>query len=216
MIRAVLFHPLGAMLLCGSLLLAGTLRFLPWAGGLSSMAPWVLFMGVVGYTALMVALLWPGPEDSSAVSQQLDADLSDSKIKNRLRSEALRHPATLLSLALVVVSACYLALLQSAFGGGLAVMAVGAVSLTAGAGTYLWHYVMHYREHYAAMVRWLTIVSTEARDRAEQAELARLRKRLEEGFPAMGSDLGQKALMGLNAEFLKLGPPWKTMGKRPL
>ena len=52
---AALFHPLGVTILAGSLLVAGAVRFLPGAGGLSTMAPWILFcgaMGLVGVVAL--------------------------------------------------------------------------------------------------------------------------------------------------------------------
>ncbi len=46
--HVALFHPLAVTLLAGSLLLAVTVRFLPWAGGLSPMAHWILFWGVIG------------------------------------------------------------------------------------------------------------------------------------------------------------------------
>ncbi len=206
MMRAVLFHPLGVLLLAGSLLLAGTLRFLPWAGDLSDMAPGVLFLGAAGYIALVVALLWPRLETTPAFGEQVTADLSDATVKNRLRWEAIRNPATLLSLALAALSICYLALLESAFGNGLAVMAVGAAAVAVGAGTFLWRHVVHRHERYTDMVDWLTDVSTEAKARAEDAELAQLRTNLEEGFPAVGSDLGLKTLKGLDEEFLKLRP----------
>lgn len=203
--RAVLFHPLGVMLLGGSLLLAGVLRFLPWAGGLSSMTPWILFLGAIGYTALVVALLWPGSEPFLPSGQPMDADLSDATIKKRIRTEAVRHPATLLPLAMAVSLGCYLALLEPAIGGGLAVMVTGVVLAAAGVGVFLWHDVVRHRQRYRAMVHWLTDVSMEARARAEQAELARLRESLEEGFPAVGSGLGLKALRGLDEEFFRLG-----------
>ena len=211
--RAVLFHPFGVMLLGGSLLLAGTLRFLPWAGGWSPMAPAILFLGAIGYTALVVALLWPGLEASLSSGHQVDADLSDETVKKKLRSDALRHPATLLPLALAVISACYLALLAPAFGGGQAAMAAGVVLTAAGAGAYLWNHVVRHRQRYTDLVHWLAEESAEAKTRAEQADLTRLRESLEEGFPSVGSDVGLKALRGLEEEFFKLGPVLKTHGK---
>jgi len=201
---AVLFHPLGVTLLVGSLLLAGTLRFLPWAGDLSAMAPAVLFLGATGYTALVVALLWPGPEASVPSCRRLDADLSEAAVKKRLRSDALRHPAMLLPLALAVTSACYLALLAPATGGRLATMAAIVVAVAAAAGSFLWHYTLRHRERYAARVRWLTDMFEEERARTEQAELERLRERLEEGFPSLDSARGVRALRGLEEEFSKL------------
>ena len=204
--RAVLFHPLGVTLLAGSLLLAGAVRFLPGVGGLSAMAPGVLFLGTVGYTALVVALLWPGPAALLPSIHRLDSDLSDPAVKKRLRLDALRHPATLLPLALAGTAACYLALLAPATGGGLAAMAAIVVSVAAAVGAFLWHYAVRHRQRYVAMVHWLTAVSEEARAKAEQADLARLRERLEEGFPSVGSTLGLRALRGLDEEFFKLGP----------
>jgi len=212
MICAVLFHPLGVFLLLGSLLLAGTLRFLPWAGDLSAMAPVVSFLGASGYTALVVALLWPGTENSAPIIQQGDSGLSDATVRKKLRSEAIRHPAILVPLALAAVSACYLALLAPAFGWGLAVMATGVVAAAVAAATFLWHYVVRHRDRYSDMVDWLTDLSMEAQARAGEEELAQLRKNLEEGFPAVGSALGLKTLLGLDEEFLKLGPVLENQG----
>ena len=165
-----------------------------------------MFLGAAGYIALVVALLWPGLETTPTFGQQVTADLSDTAVKTRLRREAIQNPATLLSLALAVLSICYLGLLEPAFGNGLAVMAMGATAVAVGAGTFLWRYVVHRRDRYADMIDWLTDVSMEAKARAEDAELAQLRTNLEEGFPSVGSDLGLKTLKGLDEEFLKLSP----------
>ena len=205
--RDVLFHPLGITLLAGSALLAGGLRFLeflPLVGEFSAMAPGVLFLGALGYTALVVALLWPELESSLPYSR-VEADLSDSTVRERLRSEAIRHPVTLLSLALVAVSACYLALLEPHLGGGLLVRSMGVIALVAGIGSFLWHNVVHRRQRYSGMVRWLTDASLEAKARVEKEALVRLREGLEAGFPEVGSELGIKSLRGLDDEFFKLG-----------
>ena len=204
--RAELFHPLGVTLLAGSLLLAGTLRFMTWPGDLSAMAPGVLFLSTMGYTALVVALLWPGPETSSPSCRRLDADLSEAAVKKRLRSDALRHPAMLLPLALAVTSACYLALLAPSTGGALAAMAAIVIAGAAAAGSFLWHYTLRHRDRYAARVRLLTDMFEEERARTQQAELERLRERLEEGFPSLDSARGVRAVKGLEEEFSKLGP----------
>ena len=136
----------------------------------------------------------------------MDADLSDAAVKKRLRSDVLRHPATLLPLALAVTSACYLALLAPATGGGLAAMAAIVVAVAAAVGTVLWHYSVRHRDRYAARVRWLTDMLEEERARAEQAELEGLRERLEVGFPSLDSARGGSALRGLEEEFSKLQP----------
>ena len=199
--RDVLFHPLGITLLAGSVLLAGGLRFLeflPLVGEFSAMAPGVMFLGATRYTALVVTLLWPGSDSSLPGSQQGEADLTDSTVKERLRSEAIHHPVTLLFLAAAAVSACFLALLEPDIGGGPLVRITGVVALVAGVGSFLWHNVVKHRQRYSGMVRWLTDASVEAKARAEQEELVRLREKLEVGFPDVESELGIKALRGLS------------------
>ena len=77
--RGALFHPLGVTILAGSLLVAGTVRFLPGAGGLSTMAPWILFCGAMGYTALVTALLWSRDEGSAPSDGRFsETDLSEA------------------------------------------------------------------------------------------------------------------------------------------
>ena len=108
----------------------------PCSKALSAMAHWILFWGVIGYAALVVALLWPGREAAITSGRRLDTGLSEAAVKKRLRSDALRHPATLLPLALAVTSACYLALLAQATGGGLAAMAAIVVAVAIAAGSF--------------------------------------------------------------------------------
>ncbi len=137
--RAALFHPLGVTMLAGSLLVAGTVRFLPGAGGLSTMAPWILFCGAIGYTALVAALLWSRDEGAPPSDGVSEMDLSAASVKKKLRGDALQHPTTLLALAVAVASAFYLALLPSSPAGGLAATAALVVAVLAAAGSFLWH-----------------------------------------------------------------------------
>jgi len=213
--RDVLFHPLGITLLAGSVLLAGGLRFfefVPLIGEFSALAPGVLFLGATGYTALVVTLSWPAPENSLPDPQPPEADLADT-IKQKLRSKAIRHPATLLPLAVAAVSVSYLALLEPAIGGGLIVRMTGVIGLLTGAGCILWHNLVNRRQRYSGMSRWLTDVSVEAKAEAEKKVLVRLRGVLEEGFPQVGSELGIKALRGLDDEYFKLGLALDSQGR---
>ena len=214
--RDVLFHPLGITLLAGSVLLAGGLRFLefvPLIGEFSALAPGVLFLGATGYTALVVTLSWPAPESSLPDHQRPEAYLVDSTIKQRLRSKAIRHPATLLPLAVAAVSVSYLALLEPAIGGGLIMRTTGAIGLVIGAGCILWHSLVNQRQRYSGMVRRITDASVEAKAEAEKEALVRLRRTLEEGFPQVGSELGIKALAGLDDEYFKLGLALNSQGR---
>lgn len=210
--RDVLFHPLGITLLAGSVLLAGGLRFLefvPLIGEFSALAPGVLFLGATGYTALVVTLSWPAPESALPDHQPPE----ESTVKQRLRSKAIRHPATLLPLAVAAVSVSYLALLEPDIGGGLIVRITGVIGLLAGAGCILWHTLVNQRQRYSGMARWLTDVSVEAKAEAEKDVLVRLRGTLEEGFPQVRSELGIKALRGLDDEYFKLGLALDSHGR---
>ena len=200
--RDVLFHPLGITLLAGSVLLAGGLRFLefvPLIGEFSVLAPGVLFLGASGYTALVVTLSWPAPEDST--------------VKQRPRSKAIRHPATLLPLAVAAVSVSYLALLEPAIGGGLIMRTTGALGLLTGAGAILWHNLVDRRQRYSGVASWPTNESAEAKAEAEKEALVRLRRTLEEGFPQVESEPGIKALRGLDNEYFKLGLALDSQGR---
>ncbi len=203
--HAALFHPLGITILAGSLIVGGTVRFLPIAGGLSTMAPWILFCGAIGYTALVVALLWSRDEGAPPSNGQvLETDLSEASVEKRLRGEALQHPATILALAVAVVSACYVALLSSSSAAGLVAMAALVGAIVAAAGSFLWHYVFRHQHRYAARSQWLMARLEETRTRTEQGELERQRETLEEGFPSLEFPKGSRALQGLEEEFFKL------------
>ena len=208
MIREVLFHPFGITVLAGSVLMAGALRFLsflPLAGDLDGLAPEVVFLGLTGYTALVVTLLWPVPEGSRLNSGQVEDDLSDSTVKGRLRSEAVRHPVTLLALASAAVSVSFLALVEPDFGIGPLVQLTGGMGLMVGVGSLLWQSVVRHRQRYSGMVLRMTNVSAETKARAETEALVQLREDLESGFPEVGFELGINALRGLDDEFFKLG-----------
>ncbi len=203
--RGALFHPLGVTILAGSLLVAGTVRFLPGAGGLSTMAPWILFCGAMGYTALVTTLFWSRDEGTAPSDGRFsETDLSEASVEKKLRGEALQHPTTLVALAVAVASACYLALLSSSPAAGLVATAALVVAVLTAAGSFLWHYAFRHQHRYAARSHWLMARLEEARTRTEQAELERLRGKLEQGFPSLEFPKGNRALQGLEEEYSKL------------
>jgi ribosome-associated translation inhibitor RaiA len=204
--RAVFFHPLGPTVLIASLLLAGATRFLPGLDRWSAQAPWILFWGILGYTASVVALLWSRPEALSARSELVEADLSEAAINRWLRSEAAQHPSTLLSVCVAVASAGYLLLLAPAVGGGLWAAVVLALSGAAAAGSFLWRHTFRYAERYATRVQELMAILQRERVRLEQEELDGLRERLSVGFAAVGSVQGTKTLRDLHEEYAQLQP----------
>jgi hypothetical protein len=169
------------------------------------MAPWILFCGAMGYTALVAALLWPRDEGAPLQDRRFsETDLSEASVKKRLRGEALQHPTTLLALAVAVALACYLALLPSSPATGLVVTAALVVAVLTAAGSFLWRYAFRHQHRYAARSQWLMARLEEARTRTERAELERLREKLEEGFPSLEFPKGARALQGLEEEFSKL------------
>ena len=205
--RAVLFHPLGVTLLAFGLLLAGALRFQPWAGSLSGTAPWVLFWGVVGYTASTAGLVWlRAGESESPHRRPSDADVSEAAVRKQLRLDALQHPTTLVPLAVALTSACYLVLLAPSTVDRLATMAALMLAVAAALGSFLWFYAFRHQERYATRMRWLTGMLEEARASAELAELEILRKRLDGGFLSLESARGARTFRGLEEEFSKLRP----------
>ncbi|MBI2171475.1 MAG: hypothetical protein HYU30_05575 [Chloroflexi bacterium] len=203
--RAVLFHPLGLTLLSASLLLAGAMRFLPWLDRWVSQALWILFWGLLAYTASIVALLWSGAglEELSSTGQSAEANLSEAAIKKRLRLEAVQHPATLLPLGVAVTSASYLLLIAPS-GGSLWAAMVFGLSGVAAAGSFLWRYAFRYAEQYARRVQKVMAALEREQASLAQAEVEGLRERLKAGLADMESAHGQEALRGLEEEFHKL------------
>jgi hypothetical protein len=199
--RVVLFHPLGLTLVIASLLLAGAIRFLPGLDRWSAQSPWILFWGLLAYTASVVALLWSG-----AGLKELSST-SEASIKRRLRSEAVRHPATVLPLGVAVTSAIYLLLIAPTVGGDLSDIVVSALSALSGVeagGSFLWRYAFRHSQRYARKVQEVTRALEQERARLEQGEVEGHLERLNAGFAAVESAQGQEALRGLEQEFLNL------------
>lgn len=202
--RAVLSHPLGRTLLAGSLLLAGTLRFVPGLDRWSGVASWMLFWGLLGYVASVVGHLWSRGEDTSSAGPEVRLELSEMAVKSWLRRDAACHPASLLPLGTAVVSGGY-ALLQAPGTGGLlwASMLLG-ISLAVSGACFLWRHTFRYQQRYGGRVQELLDAMNRERTERELVEAAELRQALEAGFSTAGSVEGLKVLSGLVWEYEEL------------
>ena len=211
--HTLLAHPFGITIVTASLLMAGTVRFLPGLDLWSGQAAWILFCGVLAYAASTVALLWPrpdgspaGPDELSSAGWPMDAVLTGAAAEKRLRRQALQQPTTLLPLGLALITAAYVPLLAPTAGGAPWAIAVLAASVLGGAGSFAWHYGFRHSERYAGTVRELTAALEQERTRLERADDEGMADRLREGFAGVTSAQGAEALSRLEDEFMQLMP----------
>ena len=132
--------------------------------------------------------------------------LSEPAIRRQLLTDAVQHPATLLPLAVAIMSVTYLLVLSPVFGGRPWATALLAVSGTVAIGSFVWRYVFRYAEEYAERARELMDLQDRELARLEQAELRQLHEALDDGFSRAGSAEGLKALSGLVGEYEHLQP----------
>jgi hypothetical protein len=131
-------------------------------------------------------------------------DLSESAIKWRLRSEAVQHPVTLLSLTVFIMAGIYTLLLSPVFGGGLWVIALLVVSGLVTVAAFMWRYVFRYTEEYAKQVQELMENIDREQESSEREEVMQLRDTLQARFSAIGSTEGLKTLGELGVEYEQL------------
>ena len=165
----------GLAVLVASLLLAGGLQ-LPLLERWSGLVPWVLLWGLLAFAGCAVVAGRLRPHPSTAALDERDAqpesgqsdEPSESEIRGLLRLDALLHPATLIPLAVVVVSVSALRFLELDLGRGIAAAIVIAVSLDIGATSFVWHYAVRYSDEYARLELQLADVQQRARARLEK------------------------------------------------
>ena len=137
--------------------------------------------------------------------------LSEPAIRRRMLGDAVQHPATLLPLAVAILSVLYLSLVSPMVGGGLwAVVLLGVSGIGTAVG-FVWRYVLRYTEEYGKKVRELMDLLEEERARLEHAEVGQRREALQAGFSSIGSTEGLKALAELVSEYERLQP---TLGRQ--
>jgi hypothetical protein len=130
--------------------------------------------------------------------------LSESAIRRVVLLDAAQHPAALLPLAACFMSAVYLVLLSSLFGGRLVVIVVLATTGVVGAAALAWQFFTLYPEMYARYVRDSMERRDRDQDRAEEAEASKLRENLREEFDRIGSTEGATTLGRISDEYEQL------------
>ena len=132
--------------------------------------------------------------------------LSEPAIRRQLLGDAVQHPATLLPLAIAIMSVLYLSLVSPIVGGGLWAMVLLVVSGIGTAVGFVWRYVLRYTEEFGNRARELMDLLEEERARLEHAEVGQRREALQAGFSSIGSTEGLKALTELVSEYERLQP----------
>ena len=140
-------------------------------------------------------------KDLGQSRRQIAAEyLSASAIGRKTASEALQHPATLLPLAVSIISVVYLLLLSPIFGSALGAIILASISGTAAAVSYY----SRYTKEYPRLLREQMDRLEQERAQLEEAELKELCETLQTGFFRVASAKGLKALAELVSEFEQL------------
>ena len=131
---------------------------------------------------------------------------NESEIRRQLFFDAVQYPATLLPLAVAIMSVTYLVVLSPVLGGKPLAAVLLVVSGIVAIASFVWRYVFRYAEEYAGRARELMDMLDRERAGLEKAELRRLHEALDDGFSRVGSAEGLTALSGLVGEYEHLQP----------
>ena len=127
--------------------------------------------------------------------------LSEAAIKRRVRRDALKHPATLIPLALFVLF--IIILLASGIWWFIILLIVSGI---AAVGSFFWRYAIRYDQEYSRMTQEiLERHDLESTERG-QTEVQRMREDVQTGFSRIDSADGLKALQELVYEYEQLQP----------
>jgi hypothetical protein len=150
---------------------------------------------------------WPGRAERGAdLGSGEGGGPPEPEIRRQLRLDAVLHPATVVPLAVAVVSVSYLLLLGPDRGRGTGAATVIAISLVMAATSFVWRYAVRYGDEYARLDQQLTEVQQRERARAEERETRSLRLKLERGFAETASVVGARAFEELEREYALLRP----------
>lgn len=132
--------------------------------------------------------------------------LSQAAIRRELLSDTIQHPATVVPLALLIMSLTYVVLYPPNLVGRLVAIVLGIASGFVAGASFLWRYAVRYRREYESRVR--RVIDLQEQERRERAstEMEELQATLHDGFLTIGSAKGLRALRGLAREFEQLQP----------
>ena len=138
----------------------------------------------------------PGSSVSSA--------LTERAIRKELRSAALQHPATILPLAIAVLSLFHLVGISPFSGQASWAIIPLVVAGIGAAGSFSWIYSIRHDVEYAKKVQEIMAVQSRESREVEEAELRQLRDTLRTGFSDVTSATGLRALADLVLEYEQL------------
>ena len=127
--------------------------------------------------------------------------LSEKVIKRRLRLDAMKHPTTLLALALTILF--FIIMLAS---GTVWAIVLFVVSGAAAAGSFFWRYSIRFNREYARRVDELMDSYDQQESDRGKTEIQQLREDIQIGFSRVNSAEGLKALQELVDEYEQLQP----------
>ena len=127
--------------------------------------------------------------------------LSEKAIKRQLRSDSLKHPATLIPFALSILFIIVFLVSPS-----LWALIFLIVSVIAAAGSFFWRYSIRYNKEYARRTQEIMELYQQEDSEREGSELKRLREDIQTGFSRVSSVEGLKALQELVHEYEQLQP----------
>ena len=128
--------------------------------------------------------------------------LSEEAIKRDVRRDALRHPATLVSLILTVLF--FIIMLVSAFQLWAIILLI--ISALASLGSFFWRYFLRYDREYERRTRELLERQDQEAGQRGQTELQSLKDDIQTGFSRVNLADGLKALQELVYEYEQLQP----------
>ena len=130
--------------------------------------------------------------------------LSEKAIKRDVRRDALKHPATLVSLILSILF--FIILLVPPFLGPLWAIILLVISASASVGSFFWRYFLRYDQEYKRRTQELLERQDQESGQREQTELQRLKDDIQTGFSRVNLPDGLKALQELVYEYDQLQP----------
>jgi hypothetical protein len=125
---------------------------------------------------------------------------TEQAVRRKSFADTLQYPATMLPAAVCLISGGYLLLLAPIFGGGIGVMAIGAISAIAAAVSFRVYYPRMYKKNFQT----ITLSFDIAREQLEEQKLTGLINNVKAGFVDTGSAEGLAILERLADKYNKL------------
>ena len=134
----------------------------------------------------------------------MDSSLDETAIRKELRSDALQHPLTILSLAFCILSIIYLVILSDVLGGARYVFIILFCSAVIASSSFLWLYTIHYDDAYAKRIKEIAYLQDQIQTEKNDADIKHLIAAVRTGFKKTNTTDGLNALIDLVHEYQKI------------